>query len=120
MPRDVVLDSGIEVETKISGRQKRLAEMMDEVKNIGDKLGKGIDEGIQEGVALLMANNINTTGSCEVQKIHHMGSVVTGRIRKLVWRASVLAHVVGFLIPIQMRKCYSFIINKSIIINSYH
>ena len=46
-------------------RQKQLDEMMLKVEQIGDRLGKGIDEGVREGVALFIANNINTTGSCE-------------------------------------------------------
>jgi hypothetical protein len=46
-------------------RQKRLDEARAEVETIGDALGKPIDEGIKEGIAVFRALGINTTGSCE-------------------------------------------------------
>lgn len=54
-------------------RQKRLNDARLEVEQIVDALGKHIDEGIKEGIAVFRASDINTTGSCEGHDDHGTG-----------------------------------------------
>ena len=55
----------IEQEPDVIEKQRRLDEARLEVEQIVDALGKPIDEGIKEGIVVLHASGINTTGSCE-------------------------------------------------------
>jgi hypothetical protein len=54
-------------------KQKRLEDARLEVEQIVDALGKHIDEGIKEGIAVFRASDINTTGSCEGHDDHGTG-----------------------------------------------
>ncbi len=49
----------------VNEKEKRWKEVEVEVEQIGDRLGKGIDDGIKPAVKGLMANGFKTTMSCE-------------------------------------------------------
>ena len=49
----------------VNEKEARWKEVEAEVEQIGDKLGKGIDDGIKPAVKGLMANGFKTTMSCE-------------------------------------------------------
>ena len=63
----------IEQDPHLIEKQKRLEDARFEVERIVDALGKPIDEGIKEGVAVFRASDINTTGSCEGHDDHGTG-----------------------------------------------
>ena len=49
---------------EFESRKKKLDLALQEVENISDKLGKGIDDGIKETIALLLAMDFPTSSSC--------------------------------------------------------
>lgn len=54
-----------EFQEKINAKQLKWQQIGNEVENIKDRLGKGVDENIKSAVISLRANGFSTDGSCE-------------------------------------------------------
>lgn len=59
------LNESIESLKENKEKNLKLEEIRHEVENIGDRLGKPIDESIRETVVMFKANELPTSGSCE-------------------------------------------------------